>query len=47
VALKELNHAFDGVGLEDEFPGLAARRDLVTERGRLLREICEQIWTNL
>ncbi len=45
VAAKELNRAFVGAELEEEYAGLAARRIAVTERGNLLREISEQFWS--
>ncbi len=44
VAAKELNRAFVGAELEEEFAGLAARRVAATGRGSLLREISEQFW---
>ena len=44
VAAKELNRAFVGAELEEEFAGLAARRIRATRRGSLLREISEQFW---
>ena len=44
VAVKELNRAFVGAELEEEFVKLAARRIGVTERGSLLPEISEQFW---
>ncbi len=46
VAAKELNRAFVGAELEEEFAELAARRVQATERGRLLREVSEQFWNN-
>ena len=46
MAAKELNRAFVGAELEEEFAKLAARRIGVTERGSLLREISEQFWGN-
>ena len=46
VAAKELNRAFVGAELEEEFSQLAARRILATKRGSLLREISEQFWSN-
>jgi site-specific DNA-methyltransferase (adenine-specific) len=45
VAAKELNRAFVGAELEEEFAELAARRIAVTKRGSVLREISEQFWT--
>ena len=45
VAAKELNRAFVGAELEEEFAGLAARRVAAIERGSLLRAISEQYWT--
>ena len=45
VAAKELNRAFVGAELEEEFAELAARRIGATRRGGLLREISEQFWT--
>jgi site-specific DNA-methyltransferase (adenine-specific) len=44
VAAKELNRAFVGVELKEEFAKLAARRIDATKRGSLLREISEQFW---
>jgi len=46
VAAKELNRAFVGAELEEEFAGLAARRVAATGRGSLLREISEQFWSD-
>jgi site-specific DNA-methyltransferase (adenine-specific) len=46
VAAKELNHAFVGAELEEEFAKLAARRIRATRRGSLLREISEQFWNS-
>ena len=46
VAAKELNRAFSGAELEEEFAELAARRICTTKRGSLLREISEQFWSN-
>ncbi len=46
VAAKELNRAFVGAELEEEFAELAARRVQATERGHLLREVSEQFWNN-
>ncbi len=46
VAAKELNRAFVGAELEEEFAGFAARRLSAIKRGRLLREISEQFWSN-
>ncbi len=46
VAAKELNRAFVGAELEEEFAELAARRVAATERGSLSREISEQFWSN-
>ena len=46
VAAKELNRAFVGAELEEEFSQLAARRILATKRGSLLGEISEQFWSN-
>ena len=43
VAAKELNRAFVGAELEEEFSQLAARRILATS---LLGEISEQFWSN-
>ena len=45
VAAKELNRAFVGAELEEEFAKLAARRICTAERGSLLREISEQFWS--
>ena len=45
VAAKELNRAFVGAELEEEFAELAARRIAATRRGSLLREISEQFWS--
>ena len=44
VAAKELNRAFVGAELEEEFAKLAARRVAATKRGSLLRKISEQFW---
>lgn len=44
VAAKELNRAFVGAELEEEFAELVARRVAATGRGSLLREISEQFW---
>ncbi|CAA9423602.1 MAG: DNA modification methyltransferase [uncultured Rubrobacteraceae bacterium] len=44
VAAKELNRAFVGTELEEEFAELAAQRIRTTNRGALLREISEQFW---
>ncbi len=44
VAAKELNRAFVGSELEEEYAGLTARRIRATERGSVLREISEQFW---
>jgi site-specific DNA-methyltransferase (adenine-specific) len=46
VAAKELNRAFVGAELEEEFAALAARRIRATTRGSLLREISEQFWAS-
>ncbi|MCA1717136.1 MAG: site-specific DNA-methyltransferase [Actinobacteria bacterium] len=46
VATKELNRAFVGAELEEEFAKLAARRLQATERGSLLREVPEQFLSN-
>ncbi len=46
VAAKELNRAFVGAELEEEFAKLAVRRIRATKRGSLLREISEQFWGN-
>lgn len=46
VAAKELNRAFVGAELEEEFAELAARRIKATQRGSLLREISEQFWSS-
>ena len=46
VAAKELNRAFVGAELEEEFVKLAARRIAVTNRGSLLRKISEQFWNH-
>ncbi len=46
VAAKELNRAFVGAELEEEFAGLAARRIKATGRGGLLHEISEQFWSD-
>jgi hypothetical protein len=46
VAAKELNRAFVGAGLEEEFAKLAAQHVQATERGRLLQEVSEQFWNN-
>ena len=46
VAAKELNRAFVGAELEEEFARLAARRICATKRGSLLREISEQFWSD-
>jgi site-specific DNA-methyltransferase (adenine-specific) len=45
VAAKELNRAFVGAELQEEFAELAARRIGATKRGSLLREISEQFWS--
>ena len=42
VDAKELNRAFVGAELEEEYAELTARRIQATERGTLLREISEQ-----
>ena len=44
VAAKELNRAFVGAELEEEFAELAARRVAATGRESLLREISKQFW---
>ncbi|MDP8973123.1 MAG: site-specific DNA-methyltransferase [Actinomycetota bacterium] len=46
VAAKELNRAFVGAELEEEFAKLAARRIAATKRGSLLRKISEQFWNH-
>ena len=46
VAAKELNRAFVGAELEEEFAKLAVRRLRATRRGSLLREISEQFWNS-
>jgi DNA modification methylase len=46
VAAKELDRAFVGVELEEEFAKLAAQRIRATERDSLLREISEKYWSN-
>jgi site-specific DNA-methyltransferase (adenine-specific) len=45
VAAKELNRAFVGAELEENFARLAARRARVAGRGSLAREIKEQFWS--
>ena len=45
VAAKELNRAFVGAELEEEFAKLAARRIAAVKRGRVLGIILEQSWT--
>ena len=45
VAAKELNRAFVGAELEEEFAKLAVRRIRATKRGSLLREISEEFCT--
>ena len=45
VAAKELNRAFVGAELEEEFAKLAVRRIRTTKRGSLLRAISEQFCT--
>jgi site-specific DNA-methyltransferase (adenine-specific) len=45
VAAKELNSAFVGAELDEEFAKLAARCVSATQRGSLLREISEQFWS--
>ncbi len=45
VAAKELNRAFVGAELEEEFAKLAACRIAAVERGRVLGIILEQSWT--
>jgi site-specific DNA-methyltransferase (adenine-specific) len=42
VAAKELDRAFVGVELEEEYAGLATRRISATKRESLLREISQQ-----
>ncbi len=44
VAAKELNRAFVGAELEEEFARLAQRRTLASGRGSQLRKISEQSW---
>jgi DNA modification methylase len=46
VAAKELERAFVGVELEEEFAKFAAQRIRATERGSLLREFSEKYWRN-
>ncbi len=46
VAAKELNCAFVGAELEEEFAGLAGWRVAATGQGSLLREISEQFWSD-
>jgi site-specific DNA-methyltransferase (adenine-specific) len=45
VAAKELNRAFVGAELEEEFAKLAGRRIAAVKRGSVLGEISEQFWT--
>lgn len=41
---KELNRAFVGAELEEQFAKLAGRRVAATKRGSLLRQISKQFW---
>ncbi len=45
VAAKELNRAFVGAELEEEFAKPAIRPIGATERGGVTRRISEQFWT--